>query len=137
MLKGFLTFIMRGNVVDLAVAVVIGAAFSGVVQAFVRDMLTPLIAAIFGKSDFSALSFEINNSTFKYGDFINFVVSFFLVAIAIYYFVVIPVNALTAWMQRSKPEPGATIRACPECLTEIPSAARRCSACTATVAPFA
>jgi large conductance mechanosensitive channel len=136
MFKGFLAFIMRGSVVDLAVAVVIGAAFSALVQAFVRDLLTPTIAAIVGKPDFSALSFEINKSTFRYGDFINAIISFLLVAVAIYYFVIVPMNALTTWRQRSKETPTATTRACPECLTEIPIGARRCSACTATVSPW-
>lgn len=136
MFKGFLTFIARGSVVDLAVAVVIGAAFNVLIQAFVKDLLTPTIAALVGKPDFSALSFEINNSTFRYGDFINAIISFLLVAIAIYYFVIVPMNALTNWRQRGKEPTTSTTRACPECLTEIPQAARRCSACTATIQPW-
>src|SRR5512144_2324477 len=102
MLKGFKTFLLRGNVVDLAVAVVMGAAFGAVVTALVKDLVTPLIAAIVGKPDFSALTFEVNGSRFLYGDFINAVVSFLLIALAIYFAVVLPVNALTARMRRGE-----------------------------------
>jgi large conductance mechanosensitive channel len=136
MLKGFKEFIFRGNVVDLAVAVVMGAAFGGVVSAFVKDLLTPLIAAVAGKPDFSGLTFTINNSKFLYGDFINAIVSFLLVATAIYFFVVAPLNALTARLKKEAPPapPAApTTRPCPECLSEIPIRARRCAHCTAVV----
>ena len=127
MLKGFKEFVLRGNVVDLAVAVVIGAAFGAVVTAFVKDLITPLIAAIFGKPDFSALSFTINKSTFLYGGFINAVVAFVLIAAAVYFAVVAPMNALAARRARGQ---DPTTRECPECLSEIPVGARRCPHCT-------
>ncbi len=132
MLKGFREFVFRGNVIDLAVAVVIGAAFGSVVTAFVKDLLTPLIAAIAGKPDFSALTFTINNSKFLYGDFINAVVAFLLVAGAVYFFIVVP---LTAWNARfvAKPAAEPLTRTCPECLSEMPVGARRCAHCTAVV----
>ena len=132
MLKGFKEFILRGNVVDLAVAVVIGAAFGAVVAAFVKDLITPLIAAIFGKPDFSSLSFTINHSTFAYGSFINAVIAFVLVAAAIYFAIVVPMNAMAA--RRAKGE-DPTTRDCPECLSEIPIAARRCPHCTSELSP--
>ena len=132
----FKKFVLRGNVVDLAVGVVIGAAFGAVVAALVADILTPLIAAVIGKQDFSSLQFTINNSTFLYGDFINALISFLLIAAAAFFFVVRPVNAL---MERRKTEPEveSTTRECPECLSSIPSPARRCAFCTAEVAPAA
>ncbi|HET7171939.1 MAG TPA: large conductance mechanosensitive channel protein MscL [Gaiellales bacterium] len=130
MLREFKAFLLRGNVVDLAVAIVIGIAFGAVVTALVADIITPLIAAIFGSHDFSALKFTINNSTFLYGAFINAVVAFVLIAAAVFFLVVKPMNALQA--RRTKDEP-ATTRPCPECLSEIPRAARRCSYCTAEV----
>ncbi len=133
MTKGFKQFLLRGNVVDLAVAVVIGAAFGAVVSAFVKDLLTPLIAALAGKPDFSAISFEINNSKFLVGDFINALVSFLLVAAAVYYFVVAPMNLLIQ-RYRKEPPPDPTTHKCPECLSEIPIGARRCAHCTAQVA---
>src|ERR1700730_14582941 len=129
MLKGFKTFILRGNVLDLAVAVVIGGAFGAVVTALVKDLITPLIAAIVGKPDFSAIVFTVNGSKFPLGDFINAVVSFFLIATAIYFFVVLPINALTARMHR-EPPPDPTTKRCTECLSEIPIDARRCAFCT-------
>jgi large conductance mechanosensitive channel len=129
MLKEFKAFLLRGNVVDLAVAVVIGIAFGAVIAALVADIITPLIAAIFGSHDFSALTFTINNSTFLYGAFINAVVAFVLVAAAIFFVVVKPMNAMNA---RRAPA-AATTRPCPECLSEIPLAARRCAYCTAEV----
>jgi large conductance mechanosensitive channel len=135
-MKGFREFLLRGNVVDLAVAVVIGGAFGLVVAAFVADFITPLIAAIAGKPDFSGLSFEINHSTFKYGAFFNALLSFVLVAAAIY-FVVLPMNRLAELRARgAAPEPPGT-RACPECLSDIPVAATRCAFCTTTVTPAA
>ena len=133
MLKEFKTFLLRGNVVDLAVAVVIATAFGAVVTAFVADLITPLIAAIFGNHDFSALTFTINDSKFLYGAFINAVISFVLIAAAVFFFVVKPVNAMAA--RRAKDEPAPTTRDCPECLSEIPLAARRCAYCTAEVGP--
>jgi large conductance mechanosensitive channel len=134
MFKGFGAFIARGNVVDLAVAVVIGAAFTAVVTALVKDLITPLIAALVGKPDFSALHFTVNNSVFPYGDFINAVVSFLIVAAVIYYVVVAPIQKLTA-LRAPAAETAPAITACPECLSEIPAAAKRCKYCTATVVP--
>ena len=127
-MRGFKTFLLRGNVVDLAVGVVVGVAFGTVVTAFVKDLVTPLIAALFGKPDFSSLTFTINNSKFSYGDFINAVVGFLIVAAVIYFFVVVPYTALVA---RSRKEPPAdpTTKKCPECLSEIPIDARRCAFC--------
>jgi large conductance mechanosensitive channel len=131
MLKEFKAFLLRGNVVDLAVAVVIGTAFGVVVTAFVTDLITPLIAAIGGNRDFSALKFTINSSEFLYGAFINAVISFVLIAAAVFFLVVRPVNALSA--RRRHEESPPTVRPCPECLSEIPLAARRCAFCTAEV----
>ena len=132
MLKGFKEFILRGNVVDLAVAVVIGAAFGAVVAAFVADVITPLIAAIFGKPDFGSLMFTINHSTFKYGLFINALIAFVLVAAAVYFAIVVPMNAVAA--RRAKGE-DPTTKECPECLSEISIGARRCSHCTSELSP--
>jgi large conductance mechanosensitive channel len=131
--RDFRQFLLRGNVVDLAVAVVIGAAFGAVVTALVRDFLTPLIAAIFGSHDFSNLAFTIHHSRFAYGDFVNAVVAFVTIAAAVFFFVVKPINAL---MARRKTEPPADepTRPCPECLSEIPVAARRCAFCTTVLA---
>ena len=127
-MKGFKTFLLRGNVVDLAVAFVIGVAFGAVIAAFVKDLVTPLIAALFGKPDFGALSFTINNSKFLYGDFINALLAFLIVAAVIYFFVVVPYTALIARM-RKEPPPDPTTRKCPECLSEIPADAKRCAFC--------
>jgi large conductance mechanosensitive channel len=137
MLKGFRDFLFRGNVVDLAVAVVMGAAFGGVVSAFVKDLLTPLIAALVGKPDFSALTFTVNNSKFLYGDFINAGVAFVLVGGAVYFFVVAPMNALLARTRKEPPPAAPATRKCPDCLSEIPRAARRCAFCTSHVTPAA
>ena len=133
MLKEFKEFAMRGSVIDLAVGVVIGAAFGGVVTALTKDLLTPLIAAVVGKPDFSYLGFSIGSTRFPVGDFINACVSFFLIASAIYFFVVTPVNALVARMNRGEKPPDPTTKKCPECLSEIPIEARRCSHCTQPV----
>jgi large conductance mechanosensitive channel len=129
-MKGFKQFILRGNVLDLAVAVVIGAAFGAVVMAFVADLITPLIAALVGKPDFSAIKFHINGSEFKIGDFINAVISFLLIAAAVYFFVVLPVNKLNARLKRGELPPDPTTKNCPECISEVPIAARRCKFCT-------
>jgi large conductance mechanosensitive channel len=134
MLKGFKQFVLRGNVLDLAVAVVIGGAFGAVVTAFVKDLLTPLIAAIVGKPDFSAIALTVNGSQFLVGDFINAAVSFLLVAAAVYFFVVLPVNHLTERMRRGEAPPDPTTKTCEECLSEIPIAARRCRCCGVVVA---
>jgi large conductance mechanosensitive channel len=132
-MKGFKQFLLRGNVVDLAVGVIIGAAFGTVVSALVKDLLTPLIAAIAAKPDFSSFMFTVNGSKFLYGDFLNAVVSFIIVAATVYYFVVLPINALIA---RAHHEPPAdpTTQKCPECLSEIPIGARKCSQCCSTIA---
>jgi large conductance mechanosensitive channel len=130
MLKGFKQFVFRGNVLDLAVAVVIGGAFGAVVTALVKDLVTPLIAAVFGKPDFSAIAFTVNQSTFLIGDFINAVVSFLLIATAVYFVIVVPVNAMTARLNRGQAPPDPTRKTCPECLSEVPIAARRCAFCT-------
>jgi len=135
MLKGFKQFLLRGNVVDLAVTVVIGAAFGAVVTALVKDLITPLIAAVVGKPDFSAIRFTINGSMFLVGEFINAVVSFLLIAAAIYFFVVVPVNAVMARVRRGQAPPDPTTKQCPECLSAIPIQARRCAFCTSPVNP--
>lgn len=133
-MKGFKQFILRGNVLDLAVAVVIGAAFGAVVTALVKDLITPLIAAIIKAPDFSGVSFTVNNSQFKIGDFVNALISFLLIAAAVYFVVVLPVNAITARMRRGEAPPDPTTKVCPECVSEIPIAARRCKFCTAQLA---
>jgi len=133
MLSGFKQFILRGNVVDMAVGVVIGAAFGAVVTALTKDLLTPLIAAVVGKPDFSSVAFTINGTAFPVGDFINTVVSFVLIAAAIYFFVVVPVNALVSRMRTAPAPADPTTKKCPECLSEIPIEARRCSHCTQPV----
>ncbi len=132
-MKGFKQFLLRGNVLDLAVAVVMGAAFGAVVTALVKDLLTPIIAALVGKPDFSNLAFEINGSKFLIGDFINAVVSFVLIGAAVYFFVVLPVNTLMARMKRGEAPPDPTTKRCPECLSEVPIAARRCAFCTSAL----
>jgi len=129
LLRGFKTFLLRGNVVDLAIAVVIGVAFAAVVTAFVKDLVTPLIAALGGKPNFASLYFTVNNSKFLYGDFINAILSFLIIAAVIYFFVISP---YTAWLARSRkePPPDPTTKKCTECLSEIPKDARRCAFCT-------
>ncbi len=131
-LIGFREFISRGNVVDLAVAVVVGAAFTALVTSLVENLLTPIIAAFIGEPDFSALSFTINGSEFLYGSFINALIAFLSVSAAVYFFVVVPVNMLN---EGRKADEEATHRDCPECLSEIPVAARRCAHCTAELTP--
>jgi large conductance mechanosensitive channel len=135
MLKGFKQFLLRGNVIDLAVAVVIGGAFGAVVAALVKDLLTPLIAAVFGKPNFSGINFTVNGSVFPVGDFVNAVISFVLIAAAIYFFVVVPVNAVMARARRGQAPPDPTTKKCPECLSTIPIQARRCAFCTSPVSP--
>ncbi len=134
MFKGFRTFILRGNVIDLAVGVVIGAAFGALVTSFTKDILTPLIAAIFGKPDFSALIFDLNGSKITYGNFLNALISFLLVAFAVYYFVVTPVNALMARVKRGEAPPDPTSKQCPQCSMEIPISAKKCGHCTSQLA---
>jgi len=137
LLKDFKAFLLRGNIVDLAVAVVIGIAFGAVVKALVADLLTPIIALIFGNPDFSTLSFTINSSRFLYGDFINNLITFVSVAAAVFFFVVKPLNVLAARRAAGAPDPDSDTRACSECLSEIPKAARRCAFCTAVQEPMA
>jgi large conductance mechanosensitive channel len=134
MAGGFKDFLLRGNVVDLAVGVIIGASFGKVVDALVKSLITPLIAAIGGQPDFSALSFTLNNSKFAYGEFINAIISFIIIAGVVYYFVVLPINNLIERSKKGEAAPAATTRPCPECLTDIPIKAKRCSACTSQVA---
>jgi large conductance mechanosensitive channel len=135
MLKDFKAFILRGNVIDLAVAVVIGAAFGAVVSSFVKNLLTPLVS-IPGSSSFDSLTFTVHHSVFSYGKFFNDLISFVLIAAAIFFFVLKPINALVVRRQRGQEaEPGT--RDCPECLSEIPDRARRCAHCTAEIQPAA
>ena len=132
MLKGFKEFVLRGNVVDLAVGVVMGAAFGTVVTSIVKDLLTPLIAAIVGKPDFSAIAVEVHGSKLMLGNFLNAVISFLLIAAAVYFFVVLPMNAI---IKRARREPPVdpTTKKCPECLSEIPIDARRCAFCASAL----
>lgn len=132
-MNGFKQFILRGNVLDLAVAVVMGAAFGAVVTALVKDLITPIIAALVGKPDFSSIRFAVNGSNFLIGDFINALVSFLLIAAAVYFFVVLPVNTLIARMKRGEAPADPTTKRCPECLSEVPIAARRCAFCTSAL----
>ena len=133
MLKGFKEFVLRGNVLDLAIAVVIGAAFSNVVTALVKDLITPLIGAIVGKPDFSAWVVTVNGSPFLVGDFVNAVIAFLLMAAAVYFFVVAPMNAWMARRKRGEAPVDPTTKKCPECLSEVPIAARRCAFCTSSL----
>jgi large conductance mechanosensitive channel len=128
-LKGFREFIMRGNLVELAVAFVIGAAFASLLKAFIADLITPILAAIGGKPNVSQLSFTINNSNFLYGDFINNLITFLMIAAVIYYFVVIPYNRLMDRFKTERPVE-TTTRDCPYCLSSIPVKASRCPFCT-------
>jgi large conductance mechanosensitive channel len=133
MLSGFKKFILRGNVVDMAVGVVIGAAFAGVVAGLSKAFITPLIALLVGKPDYSSLNFHVRGTEFPIGDFINAGVSFILIAAVVYFLVVLPVNALVARMNRGEKPPDPTTKKCPECLSEIPIDARRCAHCTQPV----
>jgi large conductance mechanosensitive channel len=133
MLQGFKKFVMRGNVVDLAVAVVMGGAFGAVVTALVNDLLTQIVAAVFGRRDFSRIVFTIHGGEFKIGHFLNAVIEFLLIAVAIYFFVVVPMNALTARLKRGEVPPDPTTKKCPECLSEVPIAARKCAFCTSAL----
>lgn len=134
MLKGFRDFILRGNVVDLAVGVVIGSAFGAIVSSLVADILTPLIGAIAKVPDFSAWSFTLNGSKFMIGSFINHLIAFLLVAAAVYFFVVLPMNMLMAKMKKSPAPADPTDKKCPECLSTIPVAAKRCAFCAQSLA---
>ena len=130
----FKQFLLRGNVVDLAVGIVIGAAFAALVQAAVTDLLTPLVAAVFGQPDFNDLTFTINGSTFRYGHFLNVLIAFVTIALVVFFFVVKPINRLMEWSRRRE-SPDPSTRKCPECVSEIPIDARRCAFCTSEVAP--
>ena len=130
MIKGFRDFILRGNVMDLAVAVIIGAAFSAITKSLVEDVITPLIAAVVGKPDFSALVFTINGTPIKYGSFLTALINFLIIAFVIYFFLVLPFQKLLA---RIKGPEAATTKPCPQCLSDIPLAASRCKACTQPV----
>jgi large conductance mechanosensitive channel len=134
LLKEFREFILRGNLVDLAVAVVIGTAFGAVVTALVKDLITPLLAAIGGEPRFGNLTFTINHSRFLYGDFINALVAFLIIAAVVFFLVIKPVNVL---MARFQPAPAVDVktRPCPECVSDIPIVATRCAFCTTTVGP--
>lgn len=134
MLKDFKAFILRGNMVELAVAVVIGVAFTAVITALVKDLITPVIAAIGGKPNFNDLSFTINHSTFLYGAFLNALLSFLLVATAVFFFAVLPLTHLVKRLNLLPPEePAPPTRPCPQCLSDIPEAATRCAFCTSEV----
>jgi large conductance mechanosensitive channel len=133
MLSGFKQFILRGNVVDLAVGVVIGAAFGAVVTALVKGFINPLIALLVGKPDFNGITFSIRGTVFPIGEFITALVSFILIAAAVYFLVVTPINALVARMRKAPAPADPTTKKCPECLSEIPLDARRCSHCTQPV----
>jgi large conductance mechanosensitive channel len=131
--QGFKQFIIKGNAVDLAVGIIIGASFTAVVNAMVKDLITPFIAAIGGQPDFSKIAFTINNSKFLIGDFINVLIAFFINAAVIYFFIVTPMNKLLASAQKNKKTMDPATTKCPECLSEIPKEARRCAFCTAVV----
>jgi len=133
MLSGFKKFILRGNVVDMAVGVVIGAAFAGVVTGLTKAFITPLIALIVGKQDYASLKFTVHTTDFLIGDFINATISFILISAVVYFLVFLPVNALVARMNRGEKPPDPTTKKCPECLSEIPIDARRCAHCTQPV----
>jgi large conductance mechanosensitive channel len=126
MLKGFRDFILRGNVLDLAVAVIIGAAFTSIVNSLVKDIINPFIAAIVGKPDFSALTFNVNGGVITYGNFLNAVIAFILMVSVVYFFIIVPTNAL---MARLKGPAAVENKPCPQCLSEIPLAASRCKFC--------
>jgi large conductance mechanosensitive channel len=133
-MSGFRKFLMRGNLIDLSVAVVVGVAFNNIVQALIADIITPIIAAFGGQPDFSRLMFTVHNSAFLYGKFINALLSFAIIAAVVYFLLVSPAARLTALAERKKE---ATSRTCPECLSDIPVAARRCMYCTSDVPPVA
>jgi large conductance mechanosensitive channel len=134
MLKGFRDFILRGNVVDLAVAVILGAAFNTIVNSLVTDVLNPLIAATIGKPDFSSVILNIHGGHIKIGSFLNAAVSFLIVAAVVYFAIVLPLNTLLAKLKKPETAAAPTTKTCPECLSEIPLAARRCAHCAQPVA---
>ncbi|MGA2170686.1 MAG: large conductance mechanosensitive channel protein MscL [Terracidiphilus sp.] len=133
MLKGFRDFILRGNVVDLAVAVIIGAAFNAIVNSMVKDVLTQVIAAIAGKPDFSGVVLKLRGTPIMLGNFLNAAISFLIVASVVYFGIVLPLNTLLAKLKKPAPEAPSSMKTCPECLSEIPLAAKRCAHCTQPV----
>ena len=133
MLKGFRDFILRGNVVDLAVAVIIGAAFNAIVNSMVKDVLTQIIAAVVGKPDFGGVVFKLNGTPIYIGNFLNATISFLIVASVVYFGIVLPLNTLLARMKKPAPPPPVTTKKCPECLSDIPLEARRCAHCAQPV----
>lgn len=135
MLKGFRDFILRGNVVELAVAVILGMAFNNIISKLVADIINPLLAATVGKPDFSYIVVHVNKGAVQLGDFYNAVISFVLVAAAVYFAIVVPMNSLLKRMKKPAPPPPPTTRPCPECLSDIPLAATRCAHCAQPVAP--
>ena len=134
MLKGFRDFILRGNVVDLAVAVILGAAFNNIVASFVKDILTQLIAAVWSKPDFKDVVLKLNGTPIYIGNFLNAVIAFLIVAGVVYFAIVLPLNALMARLKKPAPEAPSSMKTCPECLSEIPLAAKRCAHCAQPVA---
>jgi large conductance mechanosensitive channel len=134
MMKGFRDFVLRGNVVDLAIAVAIGAAFTAVVNSLVADVINPLIAAIFHKPDFSNLVLHVHSGAIKYGAFLNAIIAFLIIAFVIYFFIVLPLNKLLAKFNRGTIATPPAMKKCPQCLSDIPAAAQRCSHCTQPVA---
>jgi large conductance mechanosensitive channel len=134
MLKGFRDFVLRGNVVDLAVAVILGAAFNAIVTSLVGDVLNPLIAATIGKPDFSSVVLHVGGGQIKVGNFFNAIVSFLIVAFVVYFAIVLPMNTVMARMKRGETPPPPSTKACPQCLSQIPIAAKRCAFCTEPVA---
>lgn len=132
-MKGFKAFLLRGNVLDLAVAVIVGGAFGNVMAALVKDLVTPLIGAVAKAPDFSAIRFELNGSAFLIGDFLNAALSFLLVATAVYFFIVLPMNAIVARQRRGEAPPDPSSKQCPECLNDVPVAAKRCGHCTSAL----
>lgn len=130
MLSGFKKFILRGNVVDLAVAVVIGGAFSKIVDALVKDIISPLLGLIGGQPDFSNIQLTVNKNNFLIGDFINALISFLIIAAAIYFLIVLPLNKLIEFSRRKQTPEDPTTKKCPYCLAEIPKEATRCQFCT-------
>ena len=132
-MKGFKQFILRGNVLDLAVAVVMGAAFTAVVTALVKDLLTPIVGALIGQPDFSALTVDVNGSKLLIGDLMNAIIAFLMLAVVVYFFVVLPVNSLMARLNRGEAPPDPTTKKCPECLSDVAIAARRCAFCTSAL----
>lgn len=133
-MKGFKQFLLRGNVLELAVAVVMGGAFGAVVTALVKDLVTPLIAAVAGSPDFSNIAVTVNGSKLLIGDFLNAVIAFLLIAAAVYFLIVLPVNRMLARLNRGEAPPDPTTKKCPECLSEVAIAARRCAFCTSPIA---